>query len=121
MKIAIAGFGVEGRANYKYFRHKFPDAQFIIADENPVEDLPDDVELRTGENVFAGQLDDVDLVLRTPSIAPSRIETGGQVWSSTNEFFEQCPAPIIGVTGTKGKGTTCSLIASILRASGQTV
>ncbi len=121
MKIAIAGYGIEGKVNYQYFSRKYPEAEFIIADQNPVADPPAGVEVRSGDDVFEQALGDVDLVLRTPSIAPSRLKTVGKIWSATNEFFEVCPVPIIGVTGTKGKGTTCSLITSILRAAGRTV
>ena len=124
MKIIIAGYGVEGISNLIYFRQKFPDAEFVVADERPVDKLPtipDGVKLISGKNAFSEQLSDADLVVRTASLPPRNIKTNGKIWSATNEFFDKCPAPIIGVTGTKGKGTTCSLIASILQQAGQTV
>ncbi|QJU04841.1 UDP-N-acetylmuramoyl-L-alanine--D-glutamate ligase [Candidatus Saccharibacteria bacterium oral taxon 488] len=121
MKIVIAGYGLEGISSLRYFRQVFPDAEFVIADQKAVENAPDGVAVRTGESVFAEQLQDADMVVRAPGVPPRLLKTSGKIWSATNEFFDKCPAPIIGVTGTKGKGTTCSLIAAILRTAGQTV
>lgn len=121
MKIVIAGYGLEGISSLRYFQQAFPDAEFVIADQKAVENAPDGVTVRTGESVFAEQLQDADMVVRAPGVSPRLLKTSGKIWSATNEFFDKCPAPIIGVTGTKGKGTTCSLIAAILRAAGQTV
>jgi UDP-N-acetylmuramoyl-L-alanine--D-glutamate ligase len=121
MKIIIAGYGLEGISSLRYFQQVFPDAEFVIADQKAVENAPDGVAVRTGELVFAEQLQDADMVVRAPGVPPRLLKTSGKIWSATNEFFDKCPAPIIGVTGTKGKGTTCSLIAAILRAAGQTV
>lgn len=121
MKIIIAGYGLEGISSLRYFQQAFPDAEFVIADQKAVENAPDRVAVRTGESVFAEQLQDADMVVRAPGVPPRLLKTSGKIWSATNEFFDKCPAPIIGVTGTKGKGTTCSLIAAILRAAGQTV
>lgn len=121
MNIVIAGYDVEGKSSYAYFQRKPPNAQLTIVDERELSDVPAGAEVHTGAGVFSDQFYDVDMVVRTAGLPPSRIKTSGKIWSATNEFFEQCPAPIIGVTGTKGKGTTCSLIASILRAAGKTV
>ena len=119
MKIAIAGYGVEGESNYRYWNTS--DNQVVIIDEKqPSHPVPVDASLIVGEDAFA-KLEGYDLVIRTAGLAPRKIKTDGKVWSATNEFFEKCPAPIIGVTGSKGKGTTSSLIASILRAAGKTV
>ena len=118
MKIAIAGFGLEGRASYDYWNKV--DNELVVVDQNPIHDLPQGAKNQIGEDAFRN-LSGFDLVVRTAGLSPNKIRTDGKVWSATNEFFAKCPAPIIGVTGTKGKGTTCSLIASILRSAGKTV
>jgi UDP-N-acetylmuramoylalanine--D-glutamate ligase len=119
MKIAIAGYGAEGESNYRYWNT--PDNQVVIIDERePAREIPVDASVIVGDDAFS-RLQGYDLVVRTAGLAPHKIATDGKIWSATNEFFATCPAPIIGVTGSKGKGTTSSLIASILRAAGRTV
>lgn len=120
MRVAIAGYGVEGQSSYKYFVAKGDDVTIVTNKVSPQYPLPDGAQVIVEDDAF-NQLEDFDTVVRTPPMRPDSIHTNGKVWSATNEFFAMCPVPIIGVTGTKGKGTTCSLIASILRAAGHTV
>ena len=119
MKIAIVGYGVEGQANYRYYS-KDASHQITVFDHNSELVIPEGIQAMLGPDAFE-KLADYDLVLRSPAIPPSSLQTSGKVWSGTNEFFAKCPADIIGVTGSKGKGTTSSLIASILEAAGRKV
>ncbi len=121
MKIAIAGYGVEGQANYDYWS-KDAANEITIVDQKDVPDkpLPEGVPTHLSPDAFS-KLNGFDIVVRTAGLAPRKITTDGTIWSSTNEFFAKCPASIIGITGSKGKGTTSSLIASILEAAGKKV
>lgn len=119
MKVAVAGYGQEGEANYRYWQKL--GAKLTILDENqPNLELPTNAEVKIGLNCF-DDLRQYDLVVRTAGLNPNKLKSAKKVWSATNEFFAQCPASIIGITGTKGKGTTSSLIAEILQAAGETV
>ncbi len=83
-------------------------------------DLP--VQLVLGEHREA-DFRAADLVVRNPAVpAHSRYlaiarEAGAQIEMEMSLFFRLCPAPIIGITGTKGKTTTTALTAAILRAA----
>lgn len=119
MNIAILGYGVEGESAYKYFRVKYPDATITAYDQNeqPKNKLPSDIKFIGGVLDFKGIT--ADLAIKTPAIPPWSVEVTGEVTTMTREFLKACPAPVIGVTGTKGKGTVCSLIKSILDEAGR--
>lgn len=103
MNIAILGYGKEGQAVENYFKNLGEKTQTFNN--------------FTREELKKLDLSDFDLVFRSPSVPPLDPN-----WTSaTKYFFDNCTCKIIGVTGTKGKGTTCSLIASTLESLGKTV
>lgn len=118
MKIAFAGYGIEAESAYRFYKQEYPDAQFVVYESRPEpkNPLPEGVGFRG--NVADFKDIDADIVVRTPSIPPERITTTGRVTSVTEEFLARSKRPVIGVTGTKGKGTTSSLIALMLQKAG---
>ena len=80
-------------------------------------------------HVGEGYLDGLkaDIVFRTPGMHPDipalrqLRETGAQVTSEMEVFFEVCPCRLIAVTGSDGKTTTTTLISEMLKAAGYTV
>jgi len=125
-KIAILGFGREGRSTLKFLKRmpEFRGAELWILDKNADTKIPRGLHARLGKNYLA-DLHDFDLVFRAPGIPytlPSLIRArrrGVRFTSLMELFFTHCPAKIIGVTGTKGKGTTATLLCKILKAAGR--
>jgi UDP-N-acetylmuramoylalanine--D-glutamate ligase len=124
MKIAIVGYDTEGRVSFEYFAAG--DNELTICDENPTLLVPPNVASVLGET-YLDNLDRFDLVVRTAGLQPSKILAKNpgiesKITSLINEFFKASPTRnIIGVTGTKGKGTTSTLITLMLEAAGKDV
>ncbi len=118
MKIAILGFGKEGQSAYRYYNKI--DNDITIHDNDNQKQLPSGVQAVVGEGAFA-ELDSYsyDLLVRSPGLRIDRANIKTAITTPTAEFMKVCPAEIIGVTGTKGKGTTATLIEHILTESGQ--
>ena len=133
-KILILGFGREGRDNLKFLRKLFPKKVIGIADQKQFSISKEGARLRRegggsgvvqfpnvkfhlGKN-YLKALKNYDVIIKSPGI-PFKIlpkSALNKVTTQTEIFFDNCPGKIIGVTGTKGKSTTASLIYQILKA-----
>lgn len=125
MKIAILGYAGQGQSSYEYWNRN--DNEVTICDKNTELEIPLGARANLGEN-YLDNLNYYDLIIRTPALHPKDITSANdsqildKVWSNTNEFMKVCPTKnIIGVTGTKGKGTTSTLVTKMLEASGKRV
>lgn len=115
MKIAILGsYGAEGRANTRFLRKKYPRAELVMLDQ------------KRGKN-YLKNLSDFDVIYRTPGIPHNTkeikraIRKGVKVTSGTEVFLAGARGTVIGITGTKGKGTTATLIYKVLERAGRDV
>ncbi|HEY1835530.1 MAG TPA: UDP-N-acetylmuramoyl-L-alanine--D-glutamate ligase [Candidatus Saccharimonadales bacterium] len=124
MKVALVGFAVEGRAAFEYWSRL--GANITVCDQDFRKKVPDGAGRQLGEN-YLKNLDHFDVVWRTAGINPQIIldanpDIADKITTTMNEFLRVCPTKhVIGVTGTKGKGTTSTLIAKMLEAAGEEV
>jgi UDP-N-acetyl-alpha-D-muramoyl-L-alanyl-L-glutamate epimerase len=122
-KFLILGFGKEGRSTYEYLKKTYPDAELGVADKNKV-DLPDGAIAHLGDD-YLEALPHYDMIIKSPGI-PWKDEFNahkGRISSATQIFFDQLDPSntVIAVTGSKGKSTTASLMAAVLKAAGKPV
>ena len=118
--IAILGFGKEGKSSYRFIR-RHSDQFITILDKNDIlKDNPylnDDknVKVITGDN-YLDDLDKYDIVLKAPGIPLLDIDlTHVDISSQLELIMEVDKKNIIGVTGTKGKSTTSTLLYEVIK------
>lgn len=102
--ILIMGYGKEGKTTERYLRERFPTLEIAVADKT----------------IDSGYLDTqrrYDLAVKTPGIPKTLVSI--PYTTATNIFFSQVRNTVVGVTGSKGKSTTASLIHRILKEAGR--
>ncbi len=142
MRIGIVGWGVETKSAYNFFGDEH---DYLIVNEEPRDDFPavsDKIRLQflpTDRPVgmvsmvedlsYLEGIDKCDKIIYQPTAYHNLKKTFGNdsaFWSKATTvlhiFFETVKTKnIIGVTGSKGKGTTSTLIAKMLEAAGKKV
>ncbi|MDP2656002.1 MAG: Mur ligase family protein [bacterium] len=104
--VCILGYGKEGKITKKYIHKYYPHIKIDILDQSRDPD-------------YLQTQDQYDFAIKTPGIQKSKVTI--PYTTATNIFFSQINNQVIGVTGSKGKSTTASLIYQILKTAGKKV
>ena len=123
-KILILGFGKEGQSTYKFIRKHLKNQHLYIADqklnfEENYDFLKNDkhVNFISGEK-YLNNLDNYDIIMKSPGISFVNVDTSkilNKIKSELELLLEFFSNFTIGITGTKGKSTTSSLIYKVLK------
>ena len=130
-KVLILGFGREGKLNLEVALRAGGAAEIAIADSNDIniEDVKEllaeaevdieDVKIITGEG-YLSHLDEFDIVFKSPGVVLPKpfYEYKAMITSQAQYFLKVYGDQTIGVTGTKGKSTTTTLIYHELKENG---
>jgi UDP-N-acetylmuramoylalanine--D-glutamate ligase len=102
-KVVLVGYGVEGRATETFLKKHLPGVSIGVAD-------------KAQDAHYLENLSEYDIAIKSPGIPGHLIPI--PYTTATNLFFGEVQGKVIGVTGTKGKSTTTSLIYHILKQAG---
>jgi UDP-N-acetylmuramoylalanine--D-glutamate ligase len=124
-KVLILGFGKEGQSTFSFFKAYLPMINLAVADMNssifnhPLLKHYDSNSLYFGKR-YESALDEFDLIIKSPGVnIKDNWKVESKLTSQTNLFLRFFKDKVIGVTGTKGKSTTSSLIYHILTKAGK--
>ncbi len=123
-KIAILGFGVEGKSTYNFIRRYLENTEVTVLCSEEDETEKNDI-LKKDEFVkfvigkgYLDNLDKYDIILKAPGVSFKNINISkfeNKITSQLELFLEYKKCLTIGITGTKGKSTTSTLIYDVLK------
>jgi len=125
--ILILGLGREGASSLRFLKKLFPNKTIGLADQLEFEKLNRNLQklIKLGNvEAFLGPdylkaIKKYEVIIKTPGIAVEKIKPYLQknhiLTSQTDIFLENYRDQVIGITGTKGKSTTSTLIYKILK------
>lgn len=118
-KVLILGFGREGKSTLALIKKAGGYKSLAVSDLNQVQ-TDEDVTLICGPD-YQKCLNDYDVIFKSPGIVLEMDvqDIRGCLVSQTELFFKRYGKQIIGITGTKGKSTTTTLLYHILKTAGK--
>ena len=130
-KVLILGFGREGKLNLEAVARAGEVSELVIADRNDIniEEAREILTKAGSKNLSIGtitgvgylsHIDEFDIVLKSPGVVLPKpfYEYKALITSQTQYFLKVYGSQTIGVTGTKGKSTTTTLIYHELKENG---
>ncbi len=121
-RVVILGFGREGKSWLEILLRLDCCAEIAVADMNPLDleflEFPDVMPI-SGEH-YLEECAEFDIILQSPGVVvKNRLspQSKAKILTQTEILLRLKPCRIIGVTGTKGKSTTSSLIYHFLGAN----
>ncbi|MCB2208800.1 MAG: UDP-N-acetylmuramoyl-L-alanine--D-glutamate ligase [Bacteroidetes bacterium] len=124
-EIMILGFGREGQSTYRLLRSYFPNVVIHIADKNTIANHSElaagdpNLEFHCGDT-YQSQLAEFSIVIKSPGVKlHTPIPNHSYLYSQADLFLKFYRDQTIGITGTKGKSTTSTLIHHLLERSGK--
>lgn len=122
-KIAILGFGREGKSTYKFIRKYLSEKELTILDINEINITDQYTNVIAGKN-YLKNLDIYDFIIKTPGISLKDIKDSNilnKITSQLELLLEVYKDNVIGITGTKGKSTTSSLLYEVIKKQKESV
>ncbi len=118
--VLILGFGKEGQSTYNFLRKYYPNKKIAIADKRDISLNDENAELITGKK-YLDSINNFDIVMQSPGISlrDVKISSSTEITGQMDLFLRFAECTKIGITGTKGKTTTTTLIYDIIKASGR--
>ena len=110
-KIAVFGYGVEGKSFHTFAKKYLPQSEIIIVDKD-----------YSDKENYLDDLGEAELVIKSPGISLHTLGISYDAYnftSITELFLKHFGSQIIGVTGTKGKSTLVTLINAMLKNAGK--
>ncbi|MEE8807415.1 MAG: UDP-N-acetylmuramoyl-L-alanine--D-glutamate ligase [Lactimicrobium sp.] len=116
-KIVIWGFGMEGRSTLAFIRRLLPEQDIFIAESRRSDLAKIMAENPHVKAVYDDETDftKFDLVMKSPGIVAPKNIPSDNFTGQTELFLKHYRSQVIGITGTKGKSTTTSLLYALLK------
>ncbi|MFZ2150636.1 MAG: UDP-N-acetylmuramoyl-L-alanine--D-glutamate ligase [Candidatus Absconditicoccaceae bacterium] len=124
-KIAILGFGLEGKSSLNFLlKNNINPSNITILDWNKLDNIPQSIKSINGKD-YLKDISEYDIILKTAGssiyLNKELIPVKSKIITQMQLFFDNYKGKIIGVTASKGKSTISTLLYQVIKDAGKNV